>query len=88
LGSSRELWHDATLIPQSIVLYGNLPSKKFYSDELISLPDLETLCHQYHAKMKASGHPYLLGTECDVLCIDGCQKTLIDKAMAIVNCKH
>jgi len=32
LGSSRKLWEDTRLVPKDVVLYGNLPSKSFYSD--------------------------------------------------------
>jgi uroporphyrinogen-III decarboxylase len=88
LGSSRLLWQDAEFIPKDIVLYGNLPSKKFYSDELIPLCDVEKLCSEYQAKMDSAGHPYILGTECDVLCVDGCQKTLLSKAMTIAKHKQ
>jgi len=88
LGSSRVLWQDAALIPKDIVLYGNLPSKKFYSDELITLSDVENLCCEYKSKMDQANHPYILGTECDVLSVDGCRKTLMDKVMMIANHKY
>ena len=32
LGSSRKLWEDAAVVPKDIVLFGNLPTKNFYSD--------------------------------------------------------
>jgi hypothetical protein len=32
MGSSRKLWEDAALVPKSVVLFGNLPTKTFYSD--------------------------------------------------------
>jgi uroporphyrinogen-III decarboxylase len=85
LGSSRLLWEDAAIVPKDIVLYGNLPSKKFYSDELISINDVEKACLEYREKMEATGHPYILGTECDVLCVDGCERTLMDKVMVIAS---
>ena len=34
LGSSRKLWEDARLVPDDIVLFGNLPTKHFYSEDL------------------------------------------------------
>jgi uroporphyrinogen-III decarboxylase len=83
LGSSRVLWDDAKLIDKDIVLYGNLPSKKFYSDELIRVEEVESACAEHRAKMSATRHPYILGTECDVLCVEGCEKTLMNKAMTI-----
>jgi uroporphyrinogen-III decarboxylase len=44
LGSSRRLWEDAAIVPKDIVLYGNLPSKRFYSDELMPLDEVQ--CNQ------------------------------------------
>lgn len=85
LGSSRKLWEDARIVPNNIVLYGNLPSKKFFSDELITVQQVQEQAGQLLAKMAATGHPFMLGTECDVLSVDGCQETLMKKVMAIVN---
>lgn len=86
LGSSRKLWEDAALVPKDIVLYGNLPSKKFYSDDLITVEGVKTMSREFIAKMKATGHPYILGTECDVLSVKGCERQILAKAMAIVDC--
>jgi uroporphyrinogen-III decarboxylase len=86
LGSSRKLWEDAAIVPGDIVLYGNVPSKRFYSDELISVSDVRRMSVEFIARMKATGHPYILGTECDVLSVPGCEKALMAKAMALVNC--
>jgi uroporphyrinogen-III decarboxylase len=86
LGSSRKLWEDAQIVPKDIVLYGNLPSKKFFSDEMITLCDVRRAAIENIARMKATGHPYILGTECDVLCVPGYEKALMSKVMAIVDC--
>ena len=86
LGSSRKLWEDTQIVPKDIVLYGNLPSKKFFSDEMITLCDVRRTAVENIARMKATGHPYILGTECDVLCVPGHEKVLMSKAMAIVDC--
>jgi len=86
LGSSRTLWEDARLIPKDIVLYGNLPSKKFFSDEMISLAEVRRMAMESVARMRETGHPYILGTECDVLSVPGCERTLMAKAMAVVHC--
>lgn len=87
LGSSRKLWEDARIVPKNIVLYGNLPSKKFFSDELITVGQVQQQAAELVAKMAASGHPFILGTECDVLSVDGCHDILMKKVMAIVNYK-
>lgn len=83
LGSSRILWEDAALVPNDIVLYGNLPSKRFYDDGLISLDDVVRTSGELVAKMHEVGHPFILGSECDVLSVPGCQETLMRKADAI-----
>ncbi len=85
LGSSRALWHDAAIVPKDIILYGNLPSKKFYSDELIPVATVVQQGLELNARMKAAGHPFILGSECDILSVPGCERQLMAKAMAIVN---
>ncbi len=85
LGSCRKLWEDAAVIPKDIVLYGNLPSKKFFSDDSITLTEVKRSALELNEKMKTTGHPFILGTECDVLSVPGCCKTIMAKAMAIVD---
>lgn len=67
LGSSRCLWEDAARVPKDIVLYGNLPSKMFYSDAIMPLARVAEQAADLAARMAASGHPFILGTECDTL---------------------
>jgi hypothetical protein len=38
------------------------------------------------AKMKATGHPFILGSECDVLSVEGCEKAIRTKVAASMNC--
>ncbi len=76
LGSSRRLWEDAARVPKDIVLYGNLPSKQFYSDAQLPLEKLGALATDLLERMQASGHPFILGTECDTLHVDGCADTI------------
>lgn len=83
LGSSRILWEDAALVPKDIVLYGNLPSKRFYDDGLISLDDVVRTSDELVQKMKDVRHPFILGSECDVLSVPGCHETILRKADAI-----
>ncbi|OHB59110.1 MAG: hypothetical protein A2Y12_12835 [Planctomycetes bacterium GWF2_42_9] len=85
LGSSRKLWEDAAIVSKDIVLYGNLPSKKFFSDDAITKAEVRRTALELHEKMKSTGHPFILGTECDVLSVDCCHKTIMSKAMAIVD---
>lgn len=87
LGSSRVLWEDAARVPKNIVLYGNLPSKRFYSDDLITVADVEASSCELIARMKAADHPFILGSECDVLSVPGSHDTIIDKVAALIGCK-
>lgn len=76
LGSSRRLWEDAERVPEDIVLYGNLPSKQFYSDALMPVGKVSALATELAGRMRATRHPFILGTECDTLCVDGCAETI------------
>ncbi len=67
LGSSRRLWGDAARVPKDTVLYGNLPSKLFYSDATMPLSSVAERAADLAARMAACGHPFILGTECDTL---------------------
>ena len=79
LGSSRRLWEDAALVPPDVVLYGNLPTRLFYSDA--AMPDcrVRELADELVARMSAAGHPHILGSECDVLHVEGCSAAILRK---------
>ena len=84
LGCSRRLWEDAALVPKTTVLYGNLPTKKFYSPQL-SVADVEILSRELLEKMRAAGHPFILGSECDVLSVPGSEQEILSKVDAFMN---
>jgi len=86
LGSSRNLAEDARLVAKDIVLYGNLPSKQFYSDKVILPETVEKNGRELVAAMKAAGHPFILGTECDTLTVPGCEKQIWSKVDALMRC--
>jgi hypothetical protein len=67
LGGSRKLWQDARMVPRDVVLYGNLPTKSFYSDGAMPVEEVVRRTEELLANMKACGHPHILGSECDVL---------------------
>lgn len=82
LGSSRQLWNDAAIVPKDIVLFGNLPTKKFYSDAELPLPVVEEMARDLAARMAATGHPFILGSECDVLSVPGREDAIMEKVLA------
>jgi uroporphyrinogen-III decarboxylase len=79
LGCSRQLWEDAALVSKSTVLYGNLPTKQFYSDELVSLAKVRELSNQLLDRMRDVKHPFILGSECDVLSVPGREQAIMAK---------
>ncbi|MFH0938847.1 MAG: uroporphyrinogen decarboxylase family protein [Planctomycetota bacterium] len=84
LGSSRCLWEDAKFVGKNTVLYGNLPTKRFIQDS----PTKEEIVAQAReivAKMKAVDHPFILGSECDVLSVPGYEELLREKVSAFLN---
>ena len=84
LGSSRRLWEDAAVVPKHIVLYGNLPTKNFYSDAAVSLDDVARLAADLTARMREARHPYILGSECDVLHVPEAAETIRRKVDAML----
>jgi len=92
LGSSRKLWEDARLLPKNIVLYGNLPSKQFYADSLITVSEVARRTAELIRKMRQVGHPFIAGTECDVLSVPGKEHIIFGKVCAMlgsgVACVH
>jgi uroporphyrinogen-III decarboxylase len=84
LGSSRLLWEDAALLPKSTVLYGNLPTKQFYSDALVSVEKVRQLSADLTRRMRAVDHPFILGSECDILSVLGCEQTIKAKVEAFL----
>jgi len=85
MGSSRKLWEDAVFIPKDTVLYGNLPTKRFYAAQL-SVTEVERMAEELLAKMRAAGHPFILGSECDVLSVPGSEREIISKVNAFMRC--
>ena len=85
LGCSRTLWKDAGLISKNTVLFGNLPSKKFYSDKDVPESMVRSMSKELRAKMKEVNHPFILGSECDILSVPGARETIISKVNAMIS---
>jgi hypothetical protein len=83
LGSSVRLWEAEPLIPATTVMYGNLPSKKFYSDEELPLHRIEALATEIELHMAATGHAFILGSECDILAMEGYADLIRGKVEAV-----
>jgi uroporphyrinogen-III decarboxylase len=86
LGSSRVLWEDAALVPKNVVLFGNLPTKKFYSDEAMPTSQVEAMTLELIERMRAVGHPHILGSECDVLHVPDAASAIRSKVEAMLTC--
>ena len=88
LGGSRRLWEDAAIVPKDVVLYGNLPSKRFYSDGLITRDAVIEQGRDLIERMRQAGHPFILGSECDVLHVAGCGAAIRSKVEGICECSR
>jgi uroporphyrinogen-III decarboxylase len=85
LGSSRRLWEDAALVPPEVVLYGNLPTKHFYSDATMPLERVREMTRELVLRMRDTGHPFVLGSECDVLHVPESGATIRRKVEAMLS---
>lgn len=88
LGSSRKLFEDTLFVPKSTVLYGNLPSKKFFSDDMITADQVRQQAEELVEAMRKTGHPFILGTECDTLHVPGCRDTIAAKIRMILGARN
>jgi len=84
LGSSRRLWEDAAVVPPDVVLFGNLPTKHFYSDETLPVEAVRAKTRELVARMREAGHPFILGSECDVLHVPEAAATIRRKVEAML----
>jgi uroporphyrinogen-III decarboxylase len=87
LGGSRKLWEDAAVVPKEVVLFGNLPTKSFYSDAVMSAERVRSLTTELIEKMRGAGHPFILGSECDVLHVPDAAETIRRKVDVMLNCR-
>ena len=84
LGSSRRLGDDAAVVPEDVVLFGNLPTKHFYSDSTMPLERVREATRQLVARMREAGRPFILGSECDVLHVPDAAATIRRKVEAML----
>lgn len=85
-GSPVKLWEAADLVSKDTVLYGNLPSKRFLSDTLITVEGVKEMARELAARMREKNHPFMLGTECDVLCVHQAHEVIARKVEAFMTC--
>jgi hypothetical protein len=86
LGSSRKLWEDASVVPKDIVLFGNLPTKTFYSDAAMPDERVKNLTQELMARMAEAGHPHIVGSECDVLYVPDAAVQIRRKVDIMLTC--
>lgn len=86
LGSPIKLWEIEPFVPMTTVLYGNLPTKKFYSDEDVPLEAVATMVAEIEERLGSSGHPFIIGSECDVLSMPGYEGAIMAKVEAFCAC--
>jgi hypothetical protein len=86
LGSTRRLWEDAAVVPKDVVLFGNLPTKNFYSDTVVPVERVQELTLELIENMRKAAHPHIVGSECDVLDVLESGTTIRRKLSVMLNC--
>ncbi|WP_321477559.1 uroporphyrinogen decarboxylase family protein [uncultured Paludibaculum sp.] len=84
LGSSCRLEEIAAVVPPNVVLFGNLPTKTFYSDAAMPLEEVRRQTEALREAMRACGHPHILGSECDVLHVPDAAETIRRKVAVML----
>jgi uroporphyrinogen-III decarboxylase len=84
LGCSRQLWKDAALVSKRTVLFGNLPTKSFMSAQLTT-GEVKRMSQDLLEKMRSAEHPFILGSECDVLSVPGLEREIMTKVEAFMD---
>lgn len=82
-GSSRRLWEDARLVPKDTVLYGNLPTRRFFGTDL-TVGEVGRLAGELLSRMREAEHPFILGSECDILSVPGREEEIWRKVDALI----
>ena len=84
LGSSEKLWEAAANVPKDVVLYGNVPSRLFAHSTEFTEESVREWMSKVAREMKAIDHPWIGGTECDVLSCPGCDGRITNMLAAIM----
>lgn len=74
------------MVPEDVVLFGNLPTKTFYSDAAMPVEEVRRLTRETVQRMAACGHPHIPGSECDVLHVPEAAETIRRKVDAMLTC--
>lgn len=85
-GSPVDMGEVEPFVPKDTVMYGNLPTKKFYSDEEVPIDAIPGMVGAIEAKLLAAGHPYIIGSECDILSMPGHEKNIMAKVERFCSC--
>jgi uroporphyrinogen-III decarboxylase len=87
-GSQVRLWEVEKYIAKDVVIFGNLPTRKFYSDEEVPLEGIEGRVAEIEEKLGATGHPFIVSSECDVLSMPGYEHTIMTKINKMCSCHN
>ena len=79
--------HPAILrVPKDVVLFGNLPTKNFYSDTVVPVERVRELTLEPIENKRKAGHPHIVGSECDVLYVPESAAAIERKLDVMLTC--
>lgn len=85
LGSCVDLPTAAPEVPKDVVLFGNVPSKYFPLDAEMPIEKVREKCEDLRTRMGATGHPFILASECDILSVSGKEDLIRAKSDVIAS---
>jgi uroporphyrinogen-III decarboxylase len=88
LGSCVDIVEATRHVPRDVVLFGTVPSKFVPREDEMPVEKVRAICASLRDRMEATGHPFILGSECDVLCVHGHERGIMAKAREIAECSH
>lgn len=86
-GSTVKLWEAEPYVAKDVVIFGNLPTKNFYSDADVPLNGIEGQVAEIEDRLRPTGHPFIVSSECDVLSMPGYEETIMAKVNAMCSCR-
>ena len=82
--ATRSVQSDAVRDQRIAKLVPLVTPQELYDE--VPLDGVPALVHEIEDRLRASGHPFIVGSECDVLSMPGYEKTIMAKVMAFTTC--
>ena len=76
----KAIANDGRWLPISSALYRHVPTRKSYSDEVVSVGQVREIAGAPAGRPRVAGHPVILDSESSVLNVPGCEQNHQEKS--------